>query len=283
MCQIIDGAAIAQQTRAEIKRETEILKQNRGITPKLAVILVGDDPSSQIYVNNKINACREVGFNSECIKLPQDTSEENLLQIIEMLNNSADTHGILIQLPLPEHLDEEKIVATINPAKDVDGLHPTNIGRLFLGNPHFIACTPLGCIKLLETYGIDLSGKHAVVLGRSNIVGKPIAALLLHKNATVTICHSKTDKLFEIAKQADILVAAIGKPGFVTAEMIKPGAIVIDVGINRLSSGKVVGDVDFASAGKIAGMITPVPRGVGPMTIAMLLLNTLKAVKQIDE
>lgn len=283
MCQIIDGAAIAQQTRMEIKKETELFKKKRGITPKLTVILVGDDPSSEIYVNNKINACREVGFNSEAIKMSADTSEDQLLQIINELNQSSEVHGILVQLPLPEHLNEEKIVASINPQKDVDGLHPANIGRLFLGNPHFIACTPLGCIKLLEDYGIDVSGKHAVVLGRSNIVGKPMAALLLHKNATVTICHSKTANLREISRQADILVAAIGKPCFVTGDMIKPGAIVIDVGINRLSTGKVVGDVDFASACQVAAMITPVPRGVGPMTIAMLLMNTLKAVKSIDE
>lgn len=283
MCQIIDGAAIAQQTRMEIKKETEIFKNKRGITPKLTVILVGDDPSSEIYVNNKINACREVGFNSEAIKMSADTSEDQLLQIISELNQSSEVHGILVQLPLPEHLNEEKIVASINPQKDVDGLHPANIGRLFLGNPHFIACTPLGCIKLLEDYGIDVSGKHAVVLGRSNIVGKPIAALLLHKNATVTMCHSKTANLRDISRQADILVAAIGKPGFVTGDMIKQDAIVIDVGINRLSTGKVVGDVDFASACQVASMITPVPRGVGPMTIAMLLKNTLKAVKSIDE
>jgi methylenetetrahydrofolate dehydrogenase (NADP+)/methenyltetrahydrofolate cyclohydrolase len=245
--------------------------------------LVGDDPASQIYVKHKVAACHEVGFNSEVIRLPVDTSEEQVLQTINKLNVATEVHGILVQLPLPEHIREEKVIAAINPEKDVDGFHPTNMGKLLAGKPHYIACTPFGCLKLLEEYRIDIRGKHAVVVGRSNIVGKPIAALLLNKDATVTVCHSRTENLIEITRQADILVAAVGKPRFITGKMIKSGAIVLDVGMNRLTTGKVVGDVDFPAACKKAGMITPVPRGVGPMTIAMLLSNTLKAVNYLYE
>jgi methylenetetrahydrofolate dehydrogenase (NADP+)/methenyltetrahydrofolate cyclohydrolase len=283
LCQIIDGAAVAKKIREEIKKDTQLLLKNKGIIPGLIVLLVGDNPASQIYVKHKVKACLEVGFNSQVIKLSADTSEEHVLQTINKLNLEPEIHGILVQLPLPEHIREEKVIAAISPKKDVDGFHPINMGKLLTGKPRFVACTPFGCLKLLEEYGIDMNGKHAVVVGRSNIVGKPIAALLLHKNATVTVCHSRTVNLAGITRQADILVAAIGKPKFITDEMIKPGAIVLDVGINRLATGKVVGDVDFAAACKIAGMITPVPRGVGPMTIAMLLTNTLKAVNYLYE
>lgn len=278
MCQIIDGAAIAERIRNEIKQQTMVLKEKTSVVPKLTVILVGDDPSSHIYVRNKINACIEAGFDSEVIKLPEATEEVKIISIIHSLNSDHNVHGILVQLPLPRHINEGNIVASIDPNKDVDGIHPLNIGRLFLGKPSFIACTPLGCIKLLEEYKVKISAKNAVVVGRSNIVGKPMAALLLHKNATVTICHSRTKNLPEITREADILVTAIGNPGYVTADMVKEGAVVIDVGINRLSSGKLIGDVDFASVINKAAMITPVPKGVGPMTIAMLLSNTLKAV-----
>ncbi len=278
MCQIIDGAAIAERIRIEIKQQTMVLKEKTSVVPKLTVILVGDDPSSHIYVRNKINACIEAGFDSEVIKLPEATKEVQIISIIHSLNSDHNVHGILVQLPLPRHINEGNIVASIDPNKDVDGIHPLNIGRLFLGKPSFIACTPLGCIKLLEEYKVKISAKNAVVVGRSNIVGKPMAALLLHKNATVTICHSRTKNLPEITREADILVTAIGNPGYVTADMVKEGAVVIDVGINRLSSGKLIGDVDFASVINKAAMITPVPKGVGPMTIAMLLSNTLKAV-----
>jgi methylenetetrahydrofolate dehydrogenase (NADP+)/methenyltetrahydrofolate cyclohydrolase len=283
LCQIIDGAATAKKIREEIKNDTALLQKNRGIVPGLTVLLVGDDPASQIYVKHKVAACHEVGFNSEVIRLPVDTSEEQVLQTINKLNVATEVHGILVQLPLPEHIREEKVIAAINPEKDVDGFHPTNMGKLLAGKPHYIACTPFGCLKLLEEYRIDIKGKHAVVVGRSNIVGKPIAALLLNKDATVTVCHSRTVNLIEITRQADILVAAVGKPRFITGKMIKSGAIVIDVGMNRLTTGKVVGDVDFPAACKKAGMITPVPRGVGPMTIAMLLSNTLKAVNYLYE
>jgi methylenetetrahydrofolate dehydrogenase (NADP+)/methenyltetrahydrofolate cyclohydrolase len=275
----MDGAALARKIREELKEDTGILKKTAGLTPKLTVVLVGNDPASQIYVNNKVNACKEVGFESEVIRLSDAIAEEQLLKIIAGLNKAPDVHGLLVQLPLPEHIAEENIVAAIDPKKDVDGLHPVNIGQLLLGRPNFIACTPFGCLKLLEHYGVNPAGKHAVIVGRSNIVGKPLSALLLQKNATVTVCHSHTVNLSEITAQADILVASVGKAGFITQEMVKEGAVVLDVGINRLDSGKVAGDVDFASVSEKAGLITPVPNGLGPMTIAMLLTNTLKAVK----
>lgn len=279
MHKIMDGAALARKIREELKKDTEILKKTAGLTPKLTVVLVGSDPASQIYVNNKVNACKEVGFESEVIRLSDAIAEEQLLKVIEGLNKAPDVHGLLVQLPLPEHISEERIVEAIDPRKDVDGLHPLNIGQLFLGSPHFTACTPFGCMKLLEHYGVDPAGKYAVVVGRSNIVGKPVSALLMQKNATVTVCHSHTANLAEITEQADILIVSVGKAGFITGKMIKKGAVVLDVGINRLESGKVVGDVDFDSAQKKAALITPVPNGIGPMTIAMLLTNTLKAVK----
>ena len=275
--QIIDGFGVAQSIKKEIKRKTDILK-TRGITPGLAVILVGEDPASQIYVGYKIGACQEVGFYSETVRMPEAVTEEEVLQVVARLNERPDIHGFLVQLPLPPQIREEKVIAAIDPAKDVDGLHPVNLGRLLSGRPRLIPCTPLGCMRLIETLKYDLGGKRAVLVGRSNIVGKPLAVLLLHRNATVTVCHSHTANLAQITREADVLVAAVGKPHFITGEMIKPGALVLDVGINRLPSGKVTGDVDFPSACEVAGFITPVPKGVGPMTIAMLLNNTLEAV-----
>ncbi|MCR4442235.1 MAG: bifunctional methylenetetrahydrofolate dehydrogenase/methenyltetrahydrofolate cyclohydrolase FolD [Peptococcaceae bacterium] len=277
-CQIIDGKAVAQKIREEIKKKTGELKK-RGITPGLAVVLVGDDPASHIYVGLKEKACREVGFYSEIIKLPAGAAEEEVLKLVEELNKRPEIHGILVQLPLPKQVREEIIIPSVDPGKDVDGSHPFNMGRLFMGRPRVIPCTPYGCMKLIESAGYDLSGKHAVVVGRSNIVGKPMAALLLSRNATVTICHSHTRNLGTITREADVLVAAAGKANFIRGEMIKPGALVLDVGINRFPGGKVVGDVDFSSASRVAGMLTPVPGGVGPMTVAMLLMNTLKAVE----
>lgn len=277
-CEIIDGKALAQNVREEIKIKTKSLKE-KGIIPGLAVVLVGEDPASQIYVRNKAIACQEAGMYSEVIKLPENTSEEELLAKVEELNTRKDIHGFLVQLPLPKHIDEEKVIIAINPKKDVDGFHPENVGNLFIGRDAMVSCTPAGCMKMIEEIGYDLTGKHAVVIGRSNIVGKPIFALLLRKHATVTICHSRTENLAEITKQADVLVAAVGKPGMVTGDMIKPGALVLDVGINRLPNGKVVGDIDFASASQVAGWLSPVPGGVGVMTITMLLENTLKAAQ----
>jgi len=275
--QTIDGKAIAKGFRDEIKLKTDLYK-TRGITPGLAVILVGDDSSSKIYVDNKIKACQEVGFNSEIIQLPATCTQKDVLQAVKSLNSRPDIHGFIVQLPLPPHISEQKVIMAIEPKKDVDGLHPLNLGCLLTGNPRFVPCTPLGCMKLIEKMNYDLDGKNAVVVGRSNIVGKPIAALLMQKNATVTICHSRTKNLAEITRQADVLIAAVGKAHIITADMIKPGAFVIDVGMNRLDTGKVVGDVDFVPACAKAAIITPVPGGVGPMTIAMLMSNTLEAV-----
>lgn len=275
-CQLIDGKACAQEVRKRIKLEAASLKA-RGVIPGLAVVLVGNDPASCIYVRNKEKGCGEVGIKSEVIRLPESTSEEELLKLVDQLNVRTDINGFLVQLPLPKQINEEKVISAISPDKDVDGFHPYNVGRLFTGHPSLVSCTPLGCMELIKTTGIDLTGKHAVVVGRSNIVGKPMAALLLQQNATVTICHSRTKNLADITKEADILVAAVGKANFITGDMIKPGAVVIDVGMNRLESGKLAGDIDFESASKVAGWLTPVPRGVGPMTITMLLYNTLKA------
>lgn len=280
MAQLIDGKLCAQTLRAEIKKEVTSLRENTGKVPGLAVVLVGEDPASQVYVANKAKACEEVGIYSEVILKSALISEQELLDIVAGLNARSDIHGILVQLPLPKHIEEKKVIDTIVPEKDVDGFHPLNMGQLLLGQPRFISCTPYGCLYLIKSLGIDLTGKHAVVVGRSNIVGKPMAALLLKENATVTICHSRTKDLGEITRQADILVVAIGKAQFVTQEMVKPGAVVIDVGMNRLSSGKLVGDVDFTGVSAVAGWITPVPGGVGPMTITMLLKNTLEAFKQ---
>jgi methylenetetrahydrofolate dehydrogenase (NADP+)/methenyltetrahydrofolate cyclohydrolase len=280
--QIIDGKTAAKEMREKIKIQTKNFME-KGIIPGLAVILVGNDPASQIYVNNKAKACREVGIKSEVFCLPYNTSEKELLQLIGSLNKRKYIHGILVQLPLPRKIKEEVIIKAIDPLKDVDGLHPINMGKLFAGAPYLIPCTPYGCLKLINTSGYHVRGKNAVVVGRSNLVGKPMAALLLQANATVTMCHSHTRNLDKIIQNADILVVAVGKPGLITGEMIKPGAMVLDVGMNRLSTGKLTGDVDFSSAVETAGWITPVPGGVGPMTITMLLENTLEAAYEQED
>ena len=276
----IDGNVLATKVRGRIATDVSALKA-RGITPGLAVVLVGDDPASQVYVRNKAVACAKVGMHSVIHRLPAETSEPELLSCIHTLNNDATIHGILVQLPLPKQITEKKVLEAVAVQKDVDGFHAENVGALMIGEPRFVSCTPAGCMEMLKDIGMaDLRGKHAVVVGRSNIVGKPMAMLLLHANATVTICHSGTKDLAAQCRQADVLVAAIGKPRFITADMVKPGAVVIDVGINRLpesEGGKLVGDVDYASVNEVAGYITPVPGGVGPMTITMLLQNTLIA------
>jgi len=273
---IIDGKAIAQEVRNEWKAHATSLKA-RGITPGLAVIIVGEDPASKVYVGGKIKACAELGLHSEHIELPADTSEADLLARVEALNNDPKIHGVLVQLPVPKHIDSNKVLLAINPEKDVDGFHPVNVGALVTGNMRFAPCTPWGCMKLLEKSGVSIEGKHAVVVGRSNIVGKPMALLLLQANATVTICTSKTVDLAKHTRDADILVVATGRPKMITGDMIKPGAAVIDVGMNRLENGKLCGDVDFEAAKEVAGWITPVPGGVGPMTITMLMANTIQA------
>lgn len=279
---IIDGKALAEKVRGRIAEDVAAMKA-KGVTPGLAVVLVGDDPASQVYVRNKVAACEKVGMKSLMHKLPATTSEAELLALVETLNRDATIHGILVQFPVPKQISQERVIATIAPHKDVDGLHAESAGALVQGVPHFVSCTPLGCMEMLKDIGMaDLRGKHAVVIGRSNLVGKPMALLLLHANATVTICHSGTKDLAAITKQADILVAAIGKPNFIRGEMIKAGAVVLDVGINRLPTeqgGGLVGDVDFESAKEVASYITPVPGGVGPMTITMLLQNTLVAAR----
>ncbi len=251
----------------------------KGINPGLAVILVGDDPASQVYVSNKKKACEYIGINSFEYRLPAETTQDELIELIEKLNNDNTVSGILCQLPVPEHIDDEAIINAINPKKDVDAFHPVNVGKIMTGNYDFVPCTPAGVMELINESGIDVTGKECVVVGRSNIVGKPMSMLLLHKNGTVTVCHSKTANLAEKTRSADILVAAVGIPNFITGDMIKPGAVVIDVGINRIAPKTLVGDVEFESAEKVAGAITPVPGGVGPMTIAMLMKNTLKAAE----
>jgi len=276
---IIDGKAISQEVRGEWKLRADALKA-RGITPGLAVIIVGEDPASKVYVGNKIKACAELGIYSEHIELPGDTSEAALLEQIAKLNADPKIHGFLIQLPVPRHINSNKVLLAISPNKDVDGFHPMNVGELVTGTPQFQPCTPFGVMKLLEKSGVAIEGKHAVIVGRSNIVGKPMALMLLQKNATVTICTSKTVDLAKFTRDADILVVATGKPQMITGDMIKPGAAVIDVGINRLPNGKLVGDVDFDSAKEVAGWITPVPGGVGPMTITMLLASTVMAAER---
>lgn len=253
--------------------------KEKGINPGLAVIIVGDDAASRVYVNNKKKACKEIGIYSEEYALSAVTSEEELLTLIDELNHKKEINGILVQLPVPKHIDEEKIIGAIDPKKDVDAFHPVNVGKIMVGNFDFVPCTPAGVMELIKESGIDVSGKECVIVGRSNIVGKPQAMLLLHQNGTVTICHSKTKNLAEKTKQADILVAAVGIPNFITGDMVKEGAVVIDVGINRIAEKKLVGDVDFESVEKVAGAITPVPGGVGPMTIAMLMKNTVKAAE----
>ena len=253
--------------------------KEKGINPGLAVIIVGEDPASRVYVNNKKKACAEIGVYSEEYALSEATSEEELLKLIDELNHKKEINGILVQLPVPKHINEERIINAIEPKKDVDAFHPVNVGKIMVGNFDFVPCTPAGVMELIKESGIDVSGKECVVVGRSNIVGKPQAMLLLHKNGTVTICHSRTKDLAAKTKQADILVAAVGIPNFITGDMIKEGAVVIDVGINRIAEKKLVGDVDFESAEKVAGAITPVPGGVGPMTIAMLMKKTVKAAE----
>ena len=280
MAQIISGKEVSQKVRERIKNETQSLFEKTGKKPGLAVVIVGEDPASQVYVRNKAKGCEEVGFHSEVYRLPEETTREELLALIEKLNNDSNIHGILCQLPLPKHLDETEVILAINPNKDVDAFHPVNTGKIMIGNYSFLPCTPAGVMELIASTGADIAGKECVVVGRSNIVGKPQAMLLLQKNGTVTICHSKTKDLKETTKRADILVVAVGRANFVTGDMIKEGAIVIDVGINRMEDGKLVGDVHFESAEKVASYITPVPGGVGPMTITMLLQNTLTAAKE---
>ena len=275
---LIDGKKVSAEVRVCLAKEVKELKEKTGRVPGLATVLVGDDPASAVYVRNKNKICRELGFKSFEQKLSLDTSEAKLLQLIKELNSNNDIHGILVQLPLPNQIDSEKILQAIDPNKDVDGFHPINVGKLVVGNALLTPCTPSGIIKLLDHYEIDISGKHAVVLGRSNIVGKPISMLLLQRNATITICHSRTKNLEGITRSADILVAAIGRANFVTENMVSKGAIVIDVGINRVD-GKLTGDINFKTVSKKASYITPVPGGVGPMTIALLMENTLKAFK----
>ena len=278
MAIIIDGKAVSAATREAIKNEVAELKE-KGVTPGLAVIIVGDDPASRVYVNNKKKACADLGMLSEEYALPAETTNEELLGLINELNGRKDINGILCQLPLPRHLDEKAVINAIAPEKDVDAFHPVNVGGIMTGDYSFLPCTPAGVMQMLKHYDIQTAGKHCVVIGRSNIVGKPMAMLMLHANATVTICHSRTVNLAEECKRADILIAAVGKPKFVTPDMVKEGAVVIDVGMDRDENGKLCGDVDFDAVEPICGAISPVPGGVGPMTISMLMRNTLTAAK----
>jgi len=274
--QILNGKELSVKIKEDLRKETEALKE-KGINPGLAVIIVGDDPASRVYVNNKKKACEECGFYSEEYALPKETTEEELLKLIDTLNNKKEINGILVQLPLPKGIDSEKVLLSIRPEKDVDAFHPVNVGKIMIGNFDFLPCTPAGVMELIRLTNIDVCGKECVVVGRSNIVGKPQAMLLLHENGTVTICHSRTKNLKEVCRRADILVAAVGKAKFITADMVKEGAIVIDVGMNRDENGKLCGDVAYDEVSEVASAITPVPGGVGPMTIAMLMKNTLKA------
>lgn len=278
--QLIDGNALSRQLRAEVAQRATALKA-RGTTPGLAVVLVGDNPASQVYVRNKVKACEDAGFHSVLEKYDASMTEAELLARVEALNNDPDIHGILVQLPLPAHIDDHKVIETISPLKDVDGFHVASAGALMVGEVGFKACTPYGCMKMLESIGLgNLKGKHAVVIGRSNIVGKPMALMLLQANATVTVCHSGTADLAYHTRQADVVVAAVGKRNVLTADMVKPGAVVIDVGMNRDDEGKLCGDVDFNGVKEVAGWITPVPGGVGPMTITMLLVNTMESAER---
>ena len=274
--QILNGKELSVKIKEDLRKETEALKE-KGINPGLAVIIVGDDPASRVYVNNKKKACEECGFYSEEYALPKETTEDELLELIDTLNNKKEINGILVQLPLPKGIDSEKVLLSIRPEKDVDAFHPVNVGKIMIGNFDFLPCTPAGVMELIRLTNIDVCGKECVVVGRSNIVGKPQAMLLLHENGTVTICHSRTKNLKEVCRRADILVAAVGKAKFITADMVKEGAIVIDVGMNRDENGKLCGDVAYNEVSEVASAITPVPGGVGPMTIAMLMKNTLKA------
>ncbi len=277
--QLIDGNALSQKLRLDVATRTTALKA-RGVTPGLAVVLVGDSPASAVYVRNKVKACADAGLHSVLEKYDADLTEAALLARVEALNNDPAIHGILVQLPLPAHINAQKVIEAISPAKDVDGFHIASAGALMTGATGFLPCTPYGCMQMLDSIGFDLRGKHAVVIGRSNIVGKPMAMLLLQKNATVTICHSATANLKAMTLQADVIVAAVGKRNVLTADMVKPGAVVIDVGMNRDDAGKLCGDVDFAGVQTVASHITPVPGGVGPMTITMLLVNTLEAAER---
>ena len=277
--QRIDGNALSQKLRADVAARTSALKA-KGITPGLAVVLVGDNAASQVYVRNKVKACEDSGLHSVLEKYPESFTEVELLARIDALNHDNSIHGILVQLPLPAHIDAQKVIEAISPAKDVDGFHIASAGALMTGMPGFWPCTPYGCMKMLESIHYDLKGKHAVVIGRSNIVGKPMAMMLLQKNATVTICHSGTQNLKAMTLQADVIVAAVGKRNVLTADMVKPGVVVLDVGMNRNDEGKLCGDVDFAGVEQVASYITPVPGGVGPMTITMLLVNTLEAAER---
>lgn len=278
--EIISGKIMSEEIRNDIRTRVEKLKNEYDYVPGLSVILVGDDPASEIYVNNKGKGCTEVGIRSETIRMPAETTQEELIGTIRRLNDDHSVNGILVQLPLPRHINENTVLAEIVPEKDVDGFHLLNVGRLMTGNEGVVPCTPKGALKMIKSTGVDLNGKEAVVIGRSNIVGKPMAMLLLQENCTVTVCHSRTKNLAEHTRNADVLVVAVGKAGFVKGDMIKPGAVVIDVGINRVN-GKVTGDVDFESASEVAGWITPVPGGVGKMTITMLLENTVEAAERL--
>ena len=280
MAQIIDGKFVSSELRRKLALDVAEFKEKNGVTPGLAVILVGNDPASAVYVRNKHRGCEEAGMNSYQIYMDENTSEDELLKKIDELNEADDVHGILVQLPLPKHISEDKVIARISPDKDVDAFNNYNVGKILTGKYNFLPCTPAGIMELLKYYNVEISGKECVVIGRSNIVGKPMALLLLAANGTVTVCHSRTKDLGEVTKRADILVVAIGKANFVTADMVKDGAVVIDVGINRMPDGKLAGDVDFAAVEPKASMITPVPGGVGPMTISMLLKNTLTAAEK---
>lgn len=278
MAVVIDGKAVSASVKDSVKSETEMLA-SKGLEIGLAVVIVGNNPASRVYVNNKKKACEYVGFKSYEFALPEETTQKELLDLVEKLNNDKTVNGILVQLPLPDQIDEKAIINSISPEKDVDAFHPVNVGRIMIGDFNFLPCTPAGVMELIASTGVDVCGKNCVVIGRSNIVGKPMAMLLLHKNGTVTVCHSKTKNLAEICRNADILVAAVGKADFVTSDMVKDGAVVIDVGMNRLENGKLCGDVSYQECFEKAGYITPVPGGVGPMTIAMLMKNTLTAAK----
>ena len=278
--QVIEGKKVSDAIREEIRTSTEQLAA-KGVVPGLAVVLVGEDPASKVYVGSKEKACQQMGFYSEVHRLPADTSQDELLKLIDVLNRQSNIHGILVQLPLPKHIEEKAVIDAISVEKDVDGFHPVSTGNLVIGDESLLPCTPAGCIELIKRSGVSIAGKHAVVIGRSNIVGKPVAMLLLREHATVTICHSRTEGMAELAKQADILVVAIGKAKAIDSRYVKPGAVVIDVGINRLADGKLAGDVDYENVLPVAGHVTPVPGGVGPMTITMLMQNTLKAAKRI--
>ena len=278
MAEILSGKTVSARIKENLKKEIEELKA-KGILPGLAVIIVGEDPASKVYVGRKEAMCQELGMHSEKFALPEETTQEELVALVEKLNCDEKIHGILVQLPLPKHLDEKAVINTIRPEKDVDAFHPVNVGKIMIGDYDFVPCTPAGIMELIAESKVEVESKTCVVIGRSNIVGKPMSMLLLHKNGTVTTCHSRTKNIKEITKTADILVAAVGRANFVTADMVKPGAVVIDVGMNRLDDGRLVGDVAFDEVEKIAGAITPVPGGVGPMTIAMLMQNTFTAAK----